>query len=122
MYDPNTSGPFSRSAPNPADEPEPSISARTCMQKLRTEAGATLAGIPRALKLVWQSHRGYTIGMVFFSVIFGFLPAITAWVGKLLIDAVVAAMILPEDLKAFDLDGYYFNPGLSDDHDWYFTR
>lgn len=28
----------------------------------------------------------------------------------------------PEEMKAFDLDGYYFNPGLSKGNDWVFTR
>ena len=61
------------------------------LRRWRRQAADTLAGIPRALRLVWESHRGYTIGMAVFSVVFGFLPAITAWVSKLLIDAVVAA-------------------------------
>ena len=28
----------------------------------------------------------------------------------------------PEDLKAFDLEGYYFNNELSKGKDWVFTR
>jgi len=28
----------------------------------------------------------------------------------------------PEEIKAFDLEGYYFNNQLSDDNDWVFTR
>lgn len=28
----------------------------------------------------------------------------------------------PEEMKAFDLDGYNFNPGLSKDNEWVFTR
>jgi len=28
----------------------------------------------------------------------------------------------PEDLKAFDSDGYYFNSGMSGRNDWFFTR
>jgi ATP-binding cassette subfamily B protein len=55
-------------------------------------AGATLAGVPRALRLVWGAHRGYTAGMAIFSVVFGILPTATAWVSKLLIDGVVAAV------------------------------
>ncbi|MEO5951629.1 MAG: ABC transporter ATP-binding protein [Chloroflexia bacterium] len=58
----------------------------------RKQSRATLAGIPRALKIVWQSHKGYTITMAVLSVIFGIVPTATAWVGKLLIDAVVAAI------------------------------
>jgi ATP-binding cassette subfamily B protein len=51
-----------------------------------------MAGVPRALALVWESNRGYTIGMAVFSVLFGILPAVSAWISKLLIDAVVAAV------------------------------
>ncbi len=28
----------------------------------------------------------------------------------------------PEEMKAFDLEGYYFNSGLSDEKEWIFTR
>jgi len=28
----------------------------------------------------------------------------------------------PEEMKAFDQEGYYFNPGLSNDNKWVFTR
>ena len=51
-----------------------------------------MAGVPRALALVWESNRGYTIGMAVFSILFGILPAVSAWISKLLIDAVVAAV------------------------------
>ncbi len=56
-----------------------------------------MAGVPRALSLVWESNRGYTIGMAIFSILFGFLPAVTAWISKLLIDAVVAAVAAKGD-------------------------
>ncbi|MGV8095167.1 MAG: peroxide stress protein YaaA [Mangrovibacterium sp.] len=28
----------------------------------------------------------------------------------------------PEDLKAFDLEGYHFNSHLTKDNNWFFTR
>ena len=28
----------------------------------------------------------------------------------------------PEELKAFDLEGYYFNPDCSSENEWWFTR
>jgi ATP-binding cassette subfamily B protein len=62
------------------------------LQSWRQNAGATLAGVPRALRLVWESHRGFTVGMALFSVVFGILPTASAWVSKLLIDGVVAAV------------------------------
>jgi ATP-binding cassette subfamily B protein len=51
-----------------------------------------MAGLPRAFRLVWASSRGYTITLAALSILFGALPAATAWVGKLLVDGVVAAM------------------------------
>lgn len=57
----------------------------------KKQTRATLAGAPRAMSLVWGTHKGYTVSMAVFSVLFGLIPTATAWVSKLLIDAVVAA-------------------------------
>lgn len=48
----------------------------------------------RALGLVWDTSRGLTIGLAVCTLIAGVLPAVAAWVGKLIVDAVVAAMAL----------------------------
>ncbi|MGO2133629.1 MAG: ABC transporter ATP-binding protein [Halomonas sp.] len=48
----------------------------------------------RALGLVWETSRGLTIGLAVCTLIAGVLPAVAAWVGKLIVDAVVAAMAL----------------------------
>jgi len=45
----------------------------------------------RAVSLVWSTSRGFTIGMALLSVISGVLPGAIAYVGKLIIDAVIAA-------------------------------
>ncbi|HUS17850.1 MAG TPA: ABC transporter ATP-binding protein [Chloroflexia bacterium] len=58
---------------------------------LRTNARATVAGLPRAFALVWQAHRGFTIALAVLSIVSGIIPTATAWISKLLIDAVVAA-------------------------------
>lgn len=99
MNNPNLDGPRNGRArpslakPNTApEEPETPPPLRKRLSNWRQNAGATLAGVPRALRLVWESHRGYTVGMAFFAVIFGVLPTATAWVSKLLIDGVVAAI------------------------------
>ena len=81
--------------PQPATEPEDEPQSKTWQERFaqwRKQSRATLAGIPRALELVWKSHKGYTITMAVLSVLFGIVPTATAWVGKLLIDAVVAAI------------------------------
>lgn len=52
--------------------------------------------IPPFIKLVWKTHRGYTILMVFLRFLRAFVPITTLWVGKLIIDAVVIGQTLPE--------------------------
>ena len=59
--------------------------------KFRAESRTTFAGLPRAFGLVWTANRWFTVGLALFAVIGGILPVATAWVSKLLIDAVVAA-------------------------------
>jgi ABC-type multidrug transport system fused ATPase/permease subunit len=44
----------------------------------------------RALALVWSTHRGLSVGLGLSSVAAGLLPAAIAYVGKLIIDALVA--------------------------------
>ncbi|MDR5867446.1 ABC transporter ATP-binding protein [Halomonas koreensis] len=46
----------------------------------------------RALGLVWRTSRRLTLGLALCTLVAGVLPAVTAWVGQLIVDAVVAAM------------------------------
>lgn len=46
----------------------------------------------RAIALVWSTNRQLTLLLTFFTVAAGLLPAAAAWVGKLVIDAVVGQM------------------------------
>ncbi|UYG05878.1 ABC transporter ATP-binding protein/permease [Halomonas sp. LR3S48] len=46
----------------------------------------------RALTLVWQTSRALTLGLAICTLIAGVLPAVAAWIGQLIVDAVVAAM------------------------------
>ncbi len=48
--------------------------------------------LPRVLKLVWSTQPFYTLAMGVISITRGFSPALSAWVTKLVIDAVVAAI------------------------------
>ncbi|MEO8286646.1 MAG: ABC transporter ATP-binding protein [Chloroflexota bacterium] len=57
----------------------------------KKQVRATLSGAPRAFSLVWGSHKGYTVAMAVFSIVFGLIPTATAWISKLLIDAIVGA-------------------------------
>jgi ATP-binding cassette subfamily B protein len=46
----------------------------------------------RALELVWSTNGGLTIGLALLTVVAGVLPALVAYVGSLIVDAVVAAI------------------------------
>ncbi|SFX72189.1 ABC transporter ATP-binding protein [Marinospirillum alkaliphilum] len=46
----------------------------------------------RAIQLVWQTSRRLTLGLMLLTLIAGVLPAVAAWIGKLIVDAVVLAM------------------------------
>ena len=55
------------------------------------ERRAALRYVPQLVKLVWQTHRGYTAAMAVLRLARAFIPIATLWVGKLIIDTVVAA-------------------------------
>ncbi|PMR78366.1 ABC transporter permease [Halomonas urumqiensis] len=46
----------------------------------------------RALALVWQTSRALTLGLAACTLVAGVLPAVAAWIGQLIVDAVVDAM------------------------------
>lgn len=46
----------------------------------------------RALVLVWQTHKGLTLLLACLTLVAGVLPAAAAWVGQMIVDAVVLAM------------------------------
>lgn len=50
------------------------------------------SSLPRVLKLVWSTNAFYTISLGIITVIRGFAPAASAWVTKLVIDSVIAAL------------------------------
>ncbi len=51
---------------------------------------AALRYVPSLLQLMWQTHRGYTAALAVLRLLRAFTPLATLWVGKLIIDAVVA--------------------------------
>jgi len=51
----------------------------------------------RALALVWQTSRPLTLGLALCTLVAGVLPAVAAWIGQLIVDAVVAAMAVHRD-------------------------
>ncbi len=48
----------------------------------------------RAMALVWSTSRGLSLGLVLATLLAGVLPALAAWLGQRIVDAVVAAMQL----------------------------
>ena len=52
---------------------------------------AVLRNVPPFVRLVWQTHRGLTIAMIALRLVRAFVPVAVLLVGKLIIDAVVAA-------------------------------
>src|SRR5437762_1100709 len=53
---------------------------------------AALRYLPPLLKLVYQTHRGYTVAILALRAVRAFVPLAVLWVGKLIIDGVIAAM------------------------------
>jgi ATP-binding cassette subfamily B protein len=47
--------------------------------------------VPQLLALVWDTHRGFTLAMALLRLVRAFVPIVTLWIGKLIIDGVVAA-------------------------------
>ncbi|WP_106475770.1 ABC transporter ATP-binding protein [Phytohalomonas tamaricis] len=48
----------------------------------------------RAIALVWATSRALTVGLALATLVAGALPAVAAWLGQLIVDAVVAARTL----------------------------
>ncbi|HET9709028.1 MAG TPA: hypothetical protein VFP39_12070, partial [Gemmatimonadales bacterium] len=72
---------FPPSRTNPGDQP-PTWSKR--LEALRH--------VPPLLRLVFQTHRGYTAGILVLRLVRSFIPVAVLWIGKLIIDGVVAAI------------------------------
>jgi len=53
--------------------------------------------VPLLVKLVWQTHRGYTISVIALRLLRAFTPVAALWTGKLIIDRVVAARTYAPD-------------------------
>jgi ATP-binding cassette subfamily B protein len=51
---------------------------------------AALRYVPKLFGLVWQTHRGYTLAMVFLRLLRAFVPVSSMWAAKLIIDEVIA--------------------------------
>jgi ATP-binding cassette subfamily B protein len=52
---------------------------------------AALRYVPALFRLIWRTHRGYATGMIALRVLRSVVPVATFWVGKLILDSVIAA-------------------------------
>jgi ATP-binding cassette, subfamily B, bacterial len=48
--------------------------------------------VPPLLRLVYETHRGYTVAILGLRVLRSFIPLAVLWIGKLIIDGVIAAV------------------------------
>ena len=57
-----------------------------------SERLAALKHVPPLIRLVFQTHRGYTAAILALRVVRSFIPVAVLWIGKLIIDGVIAGM------------------------------
>jgi ATP-binding cassette subfamily B protein len=81
MAEPLHTPPPRRRRPPPGADAAP-----TWAQRLKA-----MRNLPPFLRMVWQTHRGYVVGIALLRVLRAFIPIATLWVGKLIVDAVVEA-------------------------------
>src|SRR6476619_1072124 len=80
---PPSNGALSDNSGQESKKEEEAKSLRQRFDDWRKQSKATLAAIPRAFGLVWQSHKGFTVSTAILSILFGIIPTAIAWVGKL---------------------------------------
>ena len=54
---------------------------------------AALRHVPALFRLIWETHRGYAVAMVLLRIVSSVIPVSTFWVGKLILDSVIAARV-----------------------------
>jgi ATP-binding cassette, subfamily B, bacterial len=83
----------------------------------RQSFGGTLAALPQVTRLVWEASPGITLGLFAATVLAGLTPAASAYISKLLVNAVVAGIKIhathaPDRLPPFTL-GPFSSPSYS---------
>ncbi len=64
------------------------------------ERYAALKYVPALFRLVWETHRGLTVAMGALRLVRGVVPIAILWIGKLIIDGVVAARETQADWRS----------------------
>ena len=83
----STSSSSRSSASNADDEHSPDF--RTILREAGRNARASLNGVPRVLRLVWETHRGFTLSMGVLTLAQSAIPAVQVWLAGQLLQAVV---------------------------------
>src|SRR5215469_10205574 len=78
----------------PDPPPEHPRDLRGRWRSITQSATGTVAGLPRVIRLVWQTSPGLTAGLAVATAVSGITPAATAYTAKLLINAVVGAIAI----------------------------
>ncbi len=81
----------------PVDIPEPAPEAgpkdlKSRLGRMWVNVSGTFRGLPKVTKLTWQASPFLTIMITLVTLLSGLLPTATAYIAKLLIDSVVAAI------------------------------
>jgi ATP-binding cassette subfamily B protein len=87
--DSGLTGPVDIPDPKPLDEPK---DLRARLQRMRVAAAGTVRGLPKVARLTWQASPAMTIVILVSTVVGGLTPTVTAYIAKLLLDSVVAAV------------------------------
>src|SRR3569832_1672232 len=74
--------------------PRPTIDPRAPLPEVERPRGMrerlqALRYLPQLVRLVWQTHRGFTAAMVALRLVRAFVPVASLWAAKLIIDSVV---------------------------------
>jgi ATP-binding cassette subfamily B protein len=71
-------------------------------QNTKAKLGVILRYLPDTLKLVWQTHRFFTVFLVAAAIVQGLLPMVQIWIGKLVLDEVVRLISTDKLLESSD--------------------
>lgn len=89
VADSGLTGPVDFPDPKPTDQPK---DLKSRLKRLRASISGTVQGLPRVFRLTWGASKPLTITIVLATVVSGLVPTATAYVAKLLMDAVVQAI------------------------------
>lgn len=87
--DSGLTGPVDIPEPTQDDEPK---DLRSRLKRAKTSVAGTVRGLPKVAKLTWQASPVLTVLLTLITVLSGLLPTVTAYIAKLLLDSVVAAI------------------------------